>query len=179
MLKFRTKELLEYSVTVKEGTEKIKINAQLADSQAKVTGIGELSVTEGLNKFDIIVTAENGSKRTYVLKVNVKEYQPINVTLDEVKYTVVRKRKNLPKISEYFTEKEITIDKEVVEGYYNEKLDYQVVGLKDKLGNIKYYVYKDGVYSLYNEQVFNGMVLRVLDKEIDELVSYQYNEKEE
>lgn len=161
------KELLEYSVTVKEGTEKIKINAQLADSQAKVTGIGELSVTEGLNKFDIIVTAENGSKRTYVLKVNVKEYKPINVTLDEVKYTVVRKRKNLPKISEYFTEKEITIDKEVVEGYYNEKLNYEVVGLKDSLGVIKYYIYKDGNYSIYNEQVFNGKVLRILDKEVN------------
>ena len=72
-----SKEMLEYSVTVKEGTEKIKINAQLADSSAKVSGIGEVSVTEGINTFNIVVTAENGSKRTYVLKVLVKEYKPI------------------------------------------------------------------------------------------------------
>ena len=120
------KETLEYSVTVKEGTEKVKINAQLADSNAKVTGTGEVSVSEGLNTFNIIVTAENGSKRTYILKVNVKEYQPINVNIDKEVYTVVRKRKDLPKISEYFTEKEIIIGDDKVDGYYNEELGYDV-----------------------------------------------------
>jgi len=175
------KETLEYSVTVKEGTEKIKINAQLADSTAKVSGTGSVSVTEGVNTLQVVVTAENGSKKTYTLKVNVKEYAPINVSVSGEEFSVVRKRKDLPKISEYFIEKEITIGEDKVDGYYNEKLDYQVVGLKDKLGIIKYYVYKDGVYSLYNEQVFNGMVLRVLDKEISggyKKTSFSYNETE-
>ena len=160
------KENLEHSVTVKEGTEKIKVNAQLADSEAKVTGTGELPVTEGLNTFDIVVTAENGSKRTYVLKVTVKEYKPINVTVNKEEFTVVRKRKNLPEISEYFTEKEITIGENIIEGYYNEKLDYEIIGLKNSTGDIAYYIYKDGHYTLYNEQVFNGKTLRILDKEI-------------
>lgn len=172
------KETLEYSVTVREGTEKIKINAQLADSSAKVSGIGEVAVTEGLNTFNIVVTAENGSKRTYVLKVNVKEYEPITVKVDGEEYTVVRKRKDLPEISDYFKEKEITIDEDTVEGYYNESLKYDVVGLKDKFGNIEYYIYKDDVFTLYNEQVFNGMVLRVLDKEVSggyKKTNFSYN----
>ena len=175
------KETLEYSVTVKEGTEKIKVNAQLADSSATVSGIGTLTVTEGLNTFNIVVTAENGSKRTYVLKVNVKEYAPINVTVGNEEYTVVRKRKDLPKISEYFTEKDITLGEDIVEGYYYENLDYEVIGLKDKYGKINYYIYKDGEYSLYNEQIFNGMVLRVLDKGITEgykKTSFSYNDVE-
>jgi len=90
------KETLEYSVIVKEGTEKVKINAQLADSSASVTGLGEVSVSEGVNSFDLVVTAENGSKRTYVLKVTGKEYQPINVDIGRDKYSVVRKKKDLP-----------------------------------------------------------------------------------
>lgn len=173
------KETLEYSVIVKEGTEKVKINAQLADSSAKVTGVGEVSVSEGFNTFNIVVTAENGSKRTYVLKVNVKEYQPINVEVNKEKYSVVRKRKDLPKISDYFTEKEITIGEDKVDGYYNEELGYDIVGLKDSKGKISYYIYNKNKYELYNEQVFNGMVLRVLDKELDggyKKTSFNYND---
>ena len=173
------KETLEYSVTVKEGTEKVKINAQLADSSAKVTGIGEVSVSEGLNTFDVIVIAENGSKRTYVLKVTVKEYQPINVNVGKDKYSVVRKRKDLPKISEYFTEKEITIGEDKVDGYHNEELGYDVVGLKDSKGKISYYIYDGKEYELYNEQVFNGMVLRIIDKKLDggyKKTSFNYND---
>lgn len=172
------KESLEYTVTVKEGTEKVKINAQLADSSAKVAGVGEVSVSEGLNTFEIVVTAENGSKRTYVLKITVKEYEPIEVKVDKDNFNVVRKRKDLPVISEYFTEKEITIGEDVVDGYYNEELGYEVVGLKDSKGDIKYYIYKNGSYELYNEQVFNGMVVRVLDKELDggyKKTSFLYN----
>ena len=173
------KETLEYSVIVKEGTENIKVNAQLADSSAKVTGVGKLNVTEGLNTFNVVVTAENGSKRTYVLKVTVKEYAPINVKVGTDEYTVVRKRKDLPEISDYFTEKEVTIGEDKVEGYYNENLKYTVVGLKDKFGNISYYIYDDGEYVLYNEQVFNGMVLRVLDKKMPsgyKKTSFSYND---
>lgn len=172
------KETLEYTVEVKEGTEKIKVNAQLADSNGTVTGIGELTVHDGLNTFSIIVTAQNGSKRTYVLKVNVLEYKPIIVKIDNKEYTVVRKRKDLPAISDYFTEKEITIEEEVIEGYYNETLKYDVVGLKDNTGNIKYYIYNKDKYTLYNEQVFNGMVLRILDKELNggyKKTSFSYN----
>lgn len=173
------KEVLEYSVTIKEGTEKIKVNAQLADSSAKVSGTGELSVSEGLNTFNIVVTAENGSKRTYVLKANVKEYEPIIVKIGNEEYTVVRKRKDLPVISEYFIEKDITVSENVVEGYYNETLEYEVVGLKDSFGDIKYYIHDNGKYTLYNEQVFNGIVLRVLDKDLPEgykKTSFSYND---
>lgn len=173
------KETLEYSVTVKEGTEKVKINAQLADSSASVTGTGEVSVSEGLNTFELVVTAENGSKRTYVLKVTVKEFEPIKVKVNREELTVVRKRKDLPEISDYFAEKEITIGEDKVDGYYNEELKYDIVGLKDSKGKISYYIYDNGKYELYNEQVFNGMVLRVLDKELDggyKKTSFSYND---
>lgn len=161
------KETLEYSVIAPEETEKIVINAQLADSNATVTGVGEQTVTTGTNTFEIVVSAENGSKRTYKLNVTVKELKPITVKVDGKEYTVVRKRKDLPEISEYFKEADIKIDEELIPGYENEKLKYEVVGLKNKDGVIEYYIYNKGKYNLYKEYSFNGIILNVLDKEID------------
>lgn len=161
------KETLEYTVNAPEETEKIKINAQLADSTATVTGIGEKEVSTGNNTFSIVVTAENGSKRTYTLNVIVKELKSINVKVDKEELTVVRKEKDLPEISEYFTKKEVTINDEIVPGYVNDKLKYTVVGLKDNEGKINYYIYDDGKYTLYREYVFNALTLQILDKEVE------------
>ena len=161
------KEKLEYTLTIPAETKMIKINAQLADSNSKVVGTGEVKVSTGLNTLEIVVTAENGSKRTYVIKATVEELSPIDVKIDKENYTVIRKRSELPKISEYNIEKDITIKDNIIEGYYNEKLGYDLVGLKDALGNINYYIYKNGKYSLYKEHTFNGTTLQILDKKID------------
>ena len=160
------KENLEYSLTVPADTEKIKINAQLADSTATLTGVGEIKVQTGVNNLEIIVTAANGSKRTYKLNVTVEEAKPIKVKINNKEYTVVRKRKELPEISEYYEEKEITINGETIEGYYNKKLGYTLVGLKDKKGKTDYYIYKNNKYTLYKEYSFNGTILQILDKSL-------------
>ena len=47
------KEVTEYSVVVENDVKKIKINAQLDDSSAKVEGTGEVEVKEGNNKIEI------------------------------------------------------------------------------------------------------------------------------
>ena len=180
------KETIEYAITVPSNTQKIKINATKEDSKASISGVGEFDVTEGLNTFLVVVTAENGNKRTYTIKVDVMELEPINVTVDGNKYTVVRKSKDLPKISEYFTEKEVIIGEDKVVGYYNEHLNYNIVGLKDDKGNIGYFIYENGKYYPYREYTFGGTTLQLLDKELesgykktsfiyegDNIVSYQ------
>ncbi len=180
------KEKLEYYLEVPALTEKIKINAQLADSSSSVTGLGEVTLTTGINNFEIIVTAENGSKRTYTLKVDVLELEPLKVAIDREEYTVIRDKKDLPKISEYFVPKEIKIKDIIVDGYHNDILGYDVVALKDNKGNIEYYIYKNGKYTLYREYTFNGTTLQVLDKKVkkglkkssfkydgDDIVGYQ------
>ena len=161
------KEKLDYFLEVPALTEKIKINAQLADSNSSVTGVGEVSLTTGINNFEIVVTAENGSKRTYNLKVNVLELEPLKVVINKEEYTIVRDKKDLPKISEYYIPTEITIGDTKIDGYHNDTLGYDLVALKDKLGNIEYYIYKNGRYTLYKEYTFNGTTLQVLDKDIN------------
>ena len=179
------KEKLEYTLNIPAETEKIKINAQLADSNATVTGTGEVNVSAGINTFEIVVTAENGSKRTYIIKATLLELDPLKVKIDNKEYTIIRKRKDLPKISEYNVEKDITIKDNTIEGYYNEKLKYNLVGLKDNKGNINYYIYDKDTYTLYNEHTFNGTTLQILDKKVaghkevtftydnDKITSYQ------
>lgn len=160
------KESLEYTLTVPANTESVKINAQLAEDSAKVVGTGEVKVSEGLNTFEIVVTAENGSKRTYVLKITVEAEKPIEVKIDNKTYNVIRKRKDLPKISEYFEEKEVEINGEKIEGYYNDTLKYTLVGLKDTTGTTNYYIYKNGTYTKYQEHTFNGTTLQIIDKKV-------------
>ena len=176
-----SQDVLEYSATVKEGTEKIKVNAKAVDGNAKVSGVGTINVSEGLNDLNVVVTAEDGSKKTYKLKVTVLEFEPIKVNVMGEEYTVVRKRKSLPKVSEYFAESTVSIGEEVIDSYYYEALDYNIVGLKDKDGVIKYFIYDGTDYTYYNEQVFNGVSLRILDKSLNEgyvKKNFTYNDSE-
>lgn len=174
------KDALEYTAEAPVGTTEIKINAQLADSNASVTGTGSVKVTTGINKFEITVTAENGSKRTYKLTVTVDEEQPIKVTIDKKEYTMVKKRSELPKISDYNIEKDITIDDNIIEGYFNEKFNYNLIGLKDENGKINYYIYNKGKYTLYREFTFGATTLQIIDRKINNLkkTSFTYDGEE-
>ena len=63
------KDTLVYSVTVDNSVSSIKIDAIASSSKASVTGNGDFDLKIGENKFEITVKAEDGSKKTYTLKV--------------------------------------------------------------------------------------------------------------
>lgn len=175
------KDTLEYSLTLEPDVTKIKINAQLADSSAKVTGTGNHDVTIGTNSFNIVVTAENGSKRTYKINVTVKDYNPIKVTVDNKEYTVIRREKDLPKVSDYYEVKKITIGEEQVDGYYSETTNYSLVALTDENGETNLFKYNDNVYTKYKEYTFNGITIEYVDKELSGEVKksiFIYNDEE-
>ena len=62
-----------YSVTVDNSVSNITITAEVDDALAKVTGDGQKSLKLYANEFNVVVTAENGSKKTYTIKVNRKD----------------------------------------------------------------------------------------------------------
>ena len=76
------KNTTEYKVDVDSNTEQITINATKEDSSASISGTGTHDVSEGENKFDITVTAENGSSKTYKVIVNVIDPNPIKATIN-------------------------------------------------------------------------------------------------
>ena len=155
------KDTLEYTATFEAGTEKVTINAEKEDGYASLSGTGEKDVVEGDNKFEIVVTSESGSSRTYTLNVVVKEFAPINVEVDGKDYTVVRKIQELTK-PENFTETTVQIGEETVPAFYNEKLNKTLVGLKNADGKIYLFEYNDGKYERYYEFLFKGITLNII-----------------
>lgn len=160
------KDTLEYSIEVGNEVEKVKITAQTEDSKASVSGTGEREVSEGNNKLEVRVEAENGNVKTYVINVIVKELDPINVKIGSEEYTVIRKEDVLT-ILPNFQKTTVNIDGEDVLAYYNEITKFTIVGLKDSKGVANYYIYDDGEYTLYKEYTFNGITLYLTGKDVN------------
>ncbi len=68
-----TKENDEYKLEVNSEVASINIEAKAEDEKAKVSGTGTKNLNVGENTFNIVVTAENGKKKTYTLVVTKKD----------------------------------------------------------------------------------------------------------
>ena len=62
-----------YNVTVPNDVESVTIYATAQDSKASISGIGKKDLKEGTNKFDVIITAENGATKTYTINITKSE----------------------------------------------------------------------------------------------------------
>lgn len=162
------KETSEYTIELESETTSINIKAIAAHNKAIITGMGKKKVSEGVNNFNIVVTAENGSKRTYKIKATVQEKEPIIVNIDNREYTVIRKREQLIGASAFYKESTVKINDEEIPAYFGEVTGYTLVGLKDSEGNINLYTYNDddNSYKLYHEFNFSKPVF--YPKEVDD-----------
>lgn len=73
------KNVLEYTLDVKNDIDSIKIEALPEESSSVVTGIGEFSLVVGINEFKISVTSESNETREYVIHINKKENEEIKI----------------------------------------------------------------------------------------------------
>lgn len=159
------KETSDYTVTLPSGTSSINIKAEVQDSKSSVNGTGTFQVSEGVNNFSVVVTAENGSKRTYNIKATVEEKDPIVVKIDGKEYTVVRKREHLIDASSFYSETTVKINGEEIPAYHGEITGYTLVGLKNSEGIINLFVYDEdkNTYKLYQELNFAKIVFYATD----------------
>ncbi|HAB67203.1 MAG TPA: hypothetical protein DCE23_07535 [Firmicutes bacterium] len=67
------KDILEYNLEVKNNVEKINIDATTEHNKAKVEGSGEQNLAIGDNTIELVVTAEDGTKQTYIIKIKRKD----------------------------------------------------------------------------------------------------------
>ena len=167
-----TKDTKEYSVEVPNGTEKVNIKASTEDSTASVSGNGEVSVNEGINKIEVKVTAENGNTNIYIINVTVKELDPIEVTVDNKKYTIIRKE-GIIEAPENYEKTSIKIGDEDVLCYKNITTGNILIGLKDEEGNSGYYSYdeKTNKYTAYNGYKIGNVNLNILSMPSSKLPS--------
>lgn len=156
---FKT-DILEYSVVVPENTKEVNIKATVQDKRASVNGIGTQAVNPGANKFSVVVRAQSGAEKTYVINVEVKDENPINVAVNGKNYTVVKIKENLPAASLY-TETTININGFEIPAYKNDNTNLVLVGLKDEEGNISLYIYNKNKneYQEYNEIGVNKITI--------------------
>ena len=154
------KEKLEYSLDVDEDITSVNITATASDKSANIIGTGNIKLTDGVNNIKIRVIAENGNERVYTITITVKDTDPIKVKIGKKEYTVVKKVEQLT-APDNFSPIEADIDDKKVPALYNEITGYILVGLKDKKGNVKLYVYnpKTKKYTLYHEITFNSIKL--------------------
>lgn len=68
-----------YSLEVGGEVSSVNITATTVNSKAKVEGVGTVALKEGNNTINIVVTAENGDKRTYTVNIirNIQERIPL------------------------------------------------------------------------------------------------------
>lgn len=142
---------LEYSLEVPNNVDKIVIHAEAADSEASVSGWGEKELVEGVNEFNIVVTAENGSTRVYTILVTRAEKDPIKVNVNGEEYTVLRKAPEKIDVPSGFKETTIKIKGEEVVAYKDAKNKITLVLLADKKGKTAFYLYDGTNYSKFIE----------------------------
>ena len=73
-----------YNFTVSSSVTSINISATSEDSGATVSGTGKKSLSYGTNRFYIVVTAPNGSKKTYTITVTRKDNRSSNNNLSSL-----------------------------------------------------------------------------------------------
>lgn len=163
------KDVTSYNVTVDNDTKKIKINAEANDSKSTVTGAGEKDVKEGENKFDVVVTAENGDKKTYTINVTV-DTKPIVVKVNGKKYTIVKKKEELPQLDIKHEDMSLNIEEQEIPAYRVDKLNYVLVGLKDSDGKVRLYIFesfkdssKPFKYTLFRQLKFSQSFISYLE----------------
>lgn len=161
-----SKDTLEYYVELAPETKTAEITGAKEDARSSVTGIGGVTLVDGDNPFTVVVTAENGSNRTYKLNIHVKELDPIEVTLDSKKYTVVRKKEQVT-CPNLFNESVVKYADADIPGCFNEASNITLLLLKNEAGTPGFYTLSGTTLAQYKELSFNAFVLLPLDFERD------------
>ncbi len=156
-----SKDVTDYKVELGANTTSINIKASANDSKAHVSGTGTFEVAEGDNKFQIVVTAENGSTKTYNLIASIIDPNPITVKDIKGNELVVVKRKSLLTSPETYKETATTINDQEVPAFTSEITNFTLVGLKNNEGKINLYIYdkEKNTFNKYTELKMNELVL--------------------
>ena len=158
-------DVTEYSATLPVDTTKAVVTATAEDKTAQISGVGEIDVVDGLNKVEIVVTAQHGEKKTYTINLTVQELDPIKVKVGKGEYFIVRKKGQVENIPEGFSETTLKYEDQDVVAYKSEITKITLLALKDKDGLIELYIYNESNKSFeeFNELKGNSINLIILN----------------
>lgn len=76
--------ILEYHVEVEHEVDTITLEATTEDETATVQGTGVFPLEEGINEFSLLVTAEDGTERNYIVRITRNEKKVIEKEVETV-----------------------------------------------------------------------------------------------
>lgn len=151
-----------YTVDLVDQSE-ITIAAKAADTKASVTGTGKKTLSSGANKFSVVVTAENGTKKTYTITVNLEETPSVYSDFNGGSYGVVVDTSSV-KVPSGFETSTVTISGEEVTSWYNGNSELELIYLVDEEGTKALYVIEEGeIISTFRTVAVLGLNLYALD----------------
>lgn len=151
-----------YTVDLVDQSE-ITISAKASDSKASVSGAGKKTLSSGANKFSVVVTAENGTKKTYTITVNLEETPSVYSDFNGGSYGVVVDTSSV-KVPSGFETSTVTISGEEVTSWYSENCNLELVYLVDEEGNKSLYVIENNeITSTFATVALLGLNLYALD----------------
>ncbi len=157
------KDVMEYNVEVPNTVDKVTLEASPESGYANISGIGEVEVNEGANVFEIKVTSETGAERIYKVNVNVKDENPINVSIGDANYTIMKNVKNVEAPATYEATT-VKIEDMDIPAFYSEVTDFTLVAVKNQTGDVSFAIYNEekNTYTLYNENKSDQLLLYIL-----------------
>lgn len=161
----------EYTVAVRGTTEKIILGAKANHAKASVSGTGEKQVVPGHNRFAIICTAENGSKKEYKVDVYVDETPQVYINYDNQKLGVVRNQTDIG-IPTTFEATTVLIGGQEVQAYHSSQMDMTLIYLVSESADKNFYIYEQntGIISIFRPVSILGRNVIVYDLTEEEQV---------
>jgi len=161
----------EYSVNVAGSVDKITLGATANDAKASVSGTGEQAVVPGNNRFVVVCTAENGSKKEYVVNIYVDETPTVYTAYGEQKLGVVRNQTDIG-IPATFEGTTITLDGQEVPAYRSNQFDMTLIYMVTEAGEKNFYMYDEekGITSVFRPVSILGRNVILFDLTEEEQV---------
>ncbi len=135
-----------YNVTVKYDVDEINITGSVADGKSRVAGGGTLGLQVGNNECILTVTAEDGTKKSYIINVKrmteeetlaaeeeERNGNPLLVVIDGADYTIVNDLKDI-EIPNGFTQTTATRKESEITVINDAAGKYQLCWLVDQNG---------------------------------------------
>ena len=119
-----------YKTTVPEDVAEVEVYAKTTSSKATVTGTGKKKLENGTNKVEVIVTAENGTKKTYTIEITREGKNEETVTTAQTEETTVANENIGDGLSSLKIE-DLKIEPDFKTNIYEYRVKY--IGEKEKL----------------------------------------------
>lgn len=153
----------EYKLVLSADTTSLTVEATANDSKANVSGTGEKSVKPGDNKLTVVVTAEDGSEKTYVINAYVDEKPTAFMKVNGKDYGVIT---NVDSVSSPYGFEKTTLsyDGQEIPAWKNNVSNITLVYLIDEKSEKNFYIYEgDRIVSVYKPIALLGNNLAIID----------------